>query len=221
MPVIHGRTLPEIKFSCELTEEAGFEGGIVGLGGLVPVLQSTGSSKAARNFIVDAVRYVNSRYCGSHLHVFGAGSPNTIRALLAAGASSVDSIAWRQAAAYGSVYVAGSAQRLLKWDRAGRPPRPVVHPDERRLVEACNCPVCRNVGPDSRIGQLAQSFRARAVHNAHTLITEFNDGLAKQTKLPDAWVDALAFDREAEWASVAVRDTNAALNTFRSAISSF
>jgi tRNA-guanine family transglycosylase len=196
IPVIHGRSLGEIDLACALTANAGFRGAKVGIGGLVPLLQQTGRRADTRAFIVRAVRTVRQHFPDSGVHVFGAGSPQTIQAMFTAGASTVDSIAWRRAAAFGAVYVDAGAQRLLPGAHVQNRSRPILTGHEIDKLGLCRCPSCARQPVEDRLRILATSFRARALHNAWTIGHTFSDknqaSIAPEVSLSDGWIEALS-----------------------------
>jgi 7-cyano-7-deazaguanine tRNA-ribosyltransferase len=196
IPVIHGRSLTEIALSCVLTKNAGSGIRKVGIGGLVPLLQQTSRRAATRSFIVRSVRTVREHFPEADVHVFGAGSPQTIEAMFRAGASTVDSIAWRRAAAFGAIYVDDGAQRLLPGAPVENRSRPILSAHEIEKLSRCSCPACALQNIDDQLGKLAKSFRARALHNAWTISHAFSRTTAtafvSEVSLSDGWLQALA-----------------------------
>lgn len=185
MPVIHGRTIHEISDACRDVRRRIRVPQIVALGGMVPLLRGTASHKQfsyrrwtgqvgfAADFVADAVRLCREEFPNSRLHVFGVGSPTTAIALLALGADSVDSLAWRRAAGYGTIFLAGCAERIVSTQQRRRLSRPSLSPEDLTILAACGCPICSQFGDlKRRITILAGSYVARAVHNVSTLLSE-------------------------------------------------
>lgn len=196
IPVIHGREIDEIVLSCKLTGQAGFSAGKIGIGGLVPLLQRTSRVSETRSFIVRAVRTVRQHFTDSEVHVFGAGSPQTIQAMFEAGASTVDSIAWRRAAAFGAIYVAGGSQRLLPGSTVQNRSRPTLNEPELEHLARCGCPACAGLEIVNRLEKLSKSFQARALHNAWTISDTFSvqplSRSMQRVTLSNGWNEALS-----------------------------
>jgi tRNA-guanine family transglycosylase len=158
---------------------------MIALGGMVPFLRGwmshahftyrrmDGSLGSSKTFIADALAICREQFPKSSVHVFGAGSPTTAIALLGLGADSVDSLAWRRAAGYGTIFLAGCAERIVSTQPRIRASRPTLSESDRLALKSCQCPIC---SPRSRyrdrIAELARSYVSRAVHNIWTLRTE-------------------------------------------------
>lgn len=180
MPVVQGRTEKEIIKSCEGILHRFPNPTWIAIGGLVPLLRTSGFHRIARASTPQAriarlIRTVRSYFPNSILHVFGVGSIQTMLALFSIGAQSADSIGWRQAAGFGSIYLPGTNQRLLSWDSEGQRPRPIISTDERELLARCNCPVCRPIKRlQHRIRRLSSGFEPRSLHNLWVLQNEID-----------------------------------------------
>jgi 7-cyano-7-deazaguanine tRNA-ribosyltransferase len=185
MPVVHGRTLSEISIACHDVRLRVTQPRTVALGGVVPFLRGAMSREVTRRrcsqhaqrsgaeFVADALALCRSQFPQSRIHVFGVGSPTTAIALLALGADSVDSLAWRRAAGYGTIFLAGCAERIVSIKSRQRFSRPVLSIRDRRALRQCDCPVCRGQSDvRGRIRALGTSYVARAVHNVWTLVSE-------------------------------------------------
>jgi 7-cyano-7-deazaguanine tRNA-ribosyltransferase len=120
------------------------------------------------NLITEMRRAVGSEF----LHVFGAGSLSTIFLLFLAGADSVDSASWRLKAAFGAIQLPGLADRFLAFRKNHSRVRKLLTPRCRDMLSQCRCPVCANLTLEDRIKHLSCYFEARAIHNAHVLISE-------------------------------------------------
>lgn len=102
-------------------------------------------------------------------------------ALFSLGAQSADSIGWRQAAGFGSIYLPGRNQRLLSWKWESARPRPLIDATDRILLAECNCPVCRPIELlRYRIRRLNGSFTQRSLHNLWVLRREIDSLIAAQ-----------------------------------------
>jgi queuine/archaeosine tRNA-ribosyltransferase len=185
MPVIHGWSLSEISRACRQVRSRISCPVMLGLGGMVPFLRGMmcharfcyrrpdGDRGSAYDFVADAIALCRSEFPSSRLHVFGVGAPTTAIALLALGADSVDSLAWRRAAGYGTIFLAGCAERIVSERPRQRFSRPGLSRGDRCALSLCTCPVCReHVSVPKRINTLASSYMARGVHNVWTLLTE-------------------------------------------------
>ena len=185
MPVIHGRTLDEIAEACRDVRQRIDDPPIVALGGMVPFLRGhmpqrrfqyqriDGSLASGEMFVADAISVCRGEFPISHLHVLGVSSTTTAIAILMLGANSVDSLAWRRAAGFGTIFLAGRAERIISRRRRVLDSRPRVTSTDRAALEGCECPAC-TLFPHlaDRIRALSDSYIARAVHNVWTLRVE-------------------------------------------------
>jgi tRNA-guanine family transglycosylase len=186
MPVIHGSSLSDIERACsEVRQRTGCPK-VVALGGMVPYLRghmpearfkylrADGIPGTSAEFVADALALCKSSFPRSRVHVFGVGSPTTAVALLALGADSVDSLAWRRAAGYGTIFLPGCAERLVSArDRIHSSSRPNLSRRDRSLLRECECPMCcQHSNLRARLRALSRSYIARSVHNVWTLLAE-------------------------------------------------
>lgn len=184
MPIVHGHTLDEIAKSCRDIRDRVAQPPIVALGGMVPFMRGlmqrqfsyerrNGTRADGATFVADAISVCRAEFAGSHLHVFGAGSTTTAVALLALGADSVDSLAWRRAAGFGTIFLVGHAERIISRKGRLRDSRPRITRKNDSLLNGCSCPVCIvHDQPRQRSRALGDSYIARAVHNVWTLRME-------------------------------------------------
>jgi len=185
MPVVHGHTLDELRLACQRVHELIPEPKQIGLGGLVPLLCSgglvagftyrrlDGSPGDRSDFVADAIVIVKRHFPKSMLHVFGVGSTTTAISVLALGADSVDSLAWRRIASFGAILLPGTSERFPRQRQGRTRSRPVLNDSDLILLEACLCPVCRaQSNVLSRQKNLDSCYKRRAVHNAWTLLRE-------------------------------------------------
>jgi queuine/archaeosine tRNA-ribosyltransferase len=173
MPVIHGRCISEVELSVSLLTQISANSKWVGLGGVVPLLQhrrARGLDMAPELFIARAIAIVRSVFPASKIHVFGAGGTRTLPAVFALGADSGDSIGWRQAAGYGSIFLPLKSQRVVKWNEDKKPPRRLLDDDDFVLIEKCRCPTCRGKSLSQRLDAFRRHFYERSIHNAWTLL---------------------------------------------------
>lgn len=207
VPVAHGVTLDELDRNCRRILEILPAPAVVGLGGLVPTLQLCGAvrrleSNAPQRRIVDSVACVRAHFPQASLHLFGVGSVNTVLGAFAAGIDSVDSIGWRQAAGFGSVFIPGRPRRLLTNRVRERPCRPFANAEDLKELATCCCPVCRSAENEStKFEMLAGHFKPRAAHNIWVLYWEAANYLRARDRgeeskflsrrLSEAWLGAL------------------------------
>ena len=179
MPVVHGRRISEIELSVKLLAREGRNFAWIGLGGIVPLLKSRRvsreiSSMGPEVFIARALRIIRQANPRSRIHAFGAGGTRTFPALFAFGADSADSIGWRQAAGFGSIFLPLKSQRVVKWNSKGRAPRRQLDDADIAQLEVCVCPVCAPANSASmRILQLQKDFYNRSIHNAWVTANQF------------------------------------------------
>jgi queuine/archaeosine tRNA-ribosyltransferase len=196
MPIIHGHTLDEVQKACRDIRQRVARPSIVALGGMVPFMRGlmqrqfsyerrNGMRADGATFVADAISVCRAEFAGSHLHVFGAGSTTTAVALLVLGADSVDSLAWRRAAGFGTIFLAGHAERIISRRDRLLNSRPRIARKNYNLLDGCCCPVCIPYDQArERSRALGNSYIARAVHNVWTLRMEeiaFRDAIVAGT----------------------------------------
>jgi len=177
-PVVHGMSPDELHASCDAI--AGIEPSPtwVCLGGLVPLLRQCGQlrhrAEEARGRLRETVGLVRRNFPQSRLHVLGVGSPRTIATAFEGGADSVDSIGWRRAAGFGTIFLPGGAERFVAHrDRKRAASRPLLNAQDIDTLSQCLCPACHQAGDlDRRLLALASSYLPRAAHNAWVLLNE-------------------------------------------------
>ena len=178
VPVVHGTTTEEVVANCHAIGDVVARPKLICIGGLVPLLRSIGRKSAARErafaWIASIVATVRRHFPSAMIHILGAGSPRTVAAAIRCGADSTDSIAWRRAAGFGTIFLPGTSERFLQpRDRSRATSRPMVNAEEIDLLAKCRCPACSDwKSVDARVSGLAKSYMARAAHNAHVIIRE-------------------------------------------------
>jgi tRNA-guanine family transglycosylase len=200
VPVVHGRLIREISENARAIRQVLPSPTMICLGGLVPLLRRSGRAKASRHirFIAQAVREVRQLYPDRPIHLLGAGSPRTVIAALALGADSVDSMAWRRAAGFGTVFLPGQGERFVDArPRRRATSRPLL---TREDIMNCDCPVCSGKSFGRRLSSLSRGYRKRAAHNAWVLSSEVAAFVAAKaegcldrhlaSRLPAAWLQA-------------------------------
>lgn len=192
-PVIHGVTTDELQANCAAVQSIAAEPAWVCLGGLVPLLRQSGQlgSKAAvaREELRARIGLVRTSFPLSRLHVLGVGSPRTIAVAFDAGADSVDSIGWRRAAGFGTVFLPGGTERFVTArGRKRAASRLQLTELDLSVLAECGCPACERAGElDGRVETLAGSYLPRAAHNAWVLIGE--TGQLRNPTGPNSAVD--------------------------------
>lgn len=177
IPVVHGITADEMAANCTMLRRMNRTPPWVAVGGLVPLLRRSGSrvrTARAKNELATAISLVRTHFPDSVLHVLGAGAPNTISMAFRCGADSVDSVGWRRAAGFGTIFLPGGSERFVA-ERNRKLPRsrPALDDGDMRSLEICRCPACVRAGTlAERLECLSDSYLARAAHNAHILLEE-------------------------------------------------
>jgi len=177
VPVIHGTTVIEIAQNCERVMEVHTRPRMVCLGGLVPLLRRTGRTFEARSrafsWIRDCIAEVRRQFPRSLIHILGAGAPQTVSDVICCGADSTDSLAWRRAAGFGTIYLPGTSERFVaSRSRARATSRPLLNASELEQLAACACPACKEWPRlEDRINDLSNSYLARAAHNAFVVLS--------------------------------------------------
>lgn len=207
MPVVHGRSSLEIERSVQLLTRNNNHPTWIGLGGIVPLLQHRNVAKEISTtgpevFIARAIANIRAAFPRSMIHAFGAGGARTFAAIVALGADSADSIGWRQAAGFGSVFLPLKSQRTVVWNSENPPPRRKLDDEDLQQLAQCRCPIC-SVSPSvpATISAFQSSFHSRAIHNAWTIVRQMDywphtrdelRSLVGNGRLGDAWAKAIA-----------------------------
>jgi queuine/archaeosine tRNA-ribosyltransferase len=207
VPVVHGAAYKEMERNCDAIRRFYQSPSLVGIGGLVPTIQRCGNARIPNSgspqaTICQAIVAVRRHFPKSKIHIFGVGSLHTALGVIAAGANSVDSIGWRQAAGYGSVFIPGSYRRLLTDRHRDSPCRPFVSEEDLGLLARCRCPACRSSGQRfDNVARLRASFHPRAIHNIWVLYGEVAGYLIARRngcdhayltqRLSEAWLSVL------------------------------
>lgn len=182
--VVHSYNINHIERRCQELRNLAPDPLIVCIGSLVPILrgkgitgklsiQGRGESKMYQRwrFIAQLIQRVRTNFPNSFLHVFGAGTASTILLLYLLGIDSVDSVAWRLKAAYGVVRFPGLADRYAT-DFIYTRTRRRVAADCWELLRSCSCSACDGLKLIRRVKVMAESFEARAIHNAQVFIDD-------------------------------------------------
>ncbi|MBB4376479.1 hypothetical protein [Bradyrhizobium sp. SBR1B] len=178
MPVVHGRTRAEVEVCLDLIASISSRPRWVGIGGVVPLLlgrrQLADWEGSPESFIAMCVQATRSRFQRSKIHVFGAGGTRTFPAMVALGADSADSIGWRQAAGYGSVFLPLKSQRIVSPGADMRAVRKILGRTDAADVMRCGCPICtKSATFRGRIALFKKSFHNRSIHNAWVIGNQF------------------------------------------------
>jgi 7-cyano-7-deazaguanine tRNA-ribosyltransferase len=174
MPVIHGHTKTSVEwFIKRLDRIADFK--MYGLGSLVPSVFNARGVGGIHN-VIEMLCYVRKCLPGKLIHVFGVGSTITMHLMFASGADSLDSSSWRTKAAYGIIQLPGTGDRYIT-GRAGKATGKNyldLSKDERKTLERCGCPGCRETGLAGLRGlnNPRGSFELRALHNSYVFQRE-------------------------------------------------
>ncbi len=177
-PVVHGTSVEEIERNCAGIRRIEHTPAWVCLGGQVPLLRQSGQLRQkaieARRQFHETVTLVRQAFPGSRLHVLGVGAPRTIAAAFEGGADSVDSVGWRRAAGFGTIFMPGGTERFVsERGRKRANSRLMLTDTDLAALAECKCPACRREERlADRLTVLAGSYLARAAHNASVLIAQ-------------------------------------------------
>lgn len=177
-PVVHGVSPDELRANCDAIAGVEPSPEWVCLGGLVPLLRQCGQlrhrAQEARARLRETIGIVRRQFPHSRLHVLGVGSPRNIATSFESGADSVDSIGWRRAAGFGTIFLPGGTERFVAHrDRKRAASRLVLTAQDIDTLSGCLCPACCQAGSiDQRLMTLAGSYLPRAAHNAWVLLSE-------------------------------------------------
>jgi len=159
VPVIHGYSSGSAGWFIRKLGKIG-DFFIYGVGSLVPSVFSQRGAKRLYN-VIKVISYIRRRLSDKLIHVFGVGSTLTMHLMFYLGVDSVDSSGWRKKAAYGAIQLPGVGDRYITPKRRSKN-YPGLSSSEKRLLDECECPVCRK----HSIEELISSFKLRALHNA-------------------------------------------------------
>jgi 7-cyano-7-deazaguanine tRNA-ribosyltransferase len=177
-PVIHGVSEDELHANCDAVRRVDRCPQWVCVGGLVPLLRQSGrrgpTGPEARTRLKETIKLVRESFPASQLHVLGVGSPRTMLTAYDGGADSVDSVGWRLAAGFGTIFLPGGTERFVANRHRKRASSRLTLTDADRAVLArCECPACVDIPAlENRIEKLAASYLPRAAHNAWILLEE-------------------------------------------------
>lgn len=184
VPVIHGPEIDDIHRNAEACAKIIDGPSLVALGGLVPTLRYSASRpQEVIRKLVSAVNAVKAAFPSSGVHILGAGAPRTLAYAFMAGASSVDSIGWRRAAGFGTIFLAGRGERFVEHRDRKRPrSRPVLTSDDHEALAQCTCPPCSEAGDvDARISTLASHYSKRGLAAAGAGVVPHGEGFPRRS----------------------------------------
>jgi len=187
VPVVHGATVEEVSNNCSNISKLVKRPRMVCIGGLVPLLRKSLQNGPGRArsiaWLKAVVAAVRDAFPKSVIHILGAGSPLNVAAAIACGADSTDSLAWRRAAGFGSIYLPGTGERFLApRNRERESSRPLLNKRELQMLEVCVCPACSDwPNLTRRIAGLSACYLARAAHNAHVVLSQARAGRSMAT----------------------------------------
>lgn len=184
VPVLHGYTCHALQSRSEQVRGLA-ESRLVCVGSMVPLFRRPSLAASLTRgrvcsspwlngwrVITRLMRAVRAANPSTTIHVLGAGSLGLIYLLVLMGIESFDSVSWRVEAAYGNIQLPGLALRSLRRQRARHTKRRLGIAEFPILAD-CSCPACEGLSLETRIQELRRSYRHRAIHNAHVLISEF------------------------------------------------
>jgi 7-cyano-7-deazaguanine tRNA-ribosyltransferase len=184
--VVHSYNAGHTMRRCQQLRLLSPDPPVVCIGSLVPLLRGqgvagkfvNGSANNPRThqrwrYIIHLIRCVRAAFPNALLHVFGAGTLSSIWFFYILGVDSVDSVAWRLKAAYGAIRLPALGDRYVA-DFTHTRTRRRTSAQCLRLLEVCRCSACDGLRLRRRLAVLAESFKARAVHNAQVFIDELN-----------------------------------------------
>jgi hypothetical protein len=163
-----------------------------------------GLENSPETFIAHALKLIRAAFPKSKIHVFGAGGTRTFPAVYALGADSGDSIGWRQAAGFGSIFLPMTSQRTVSWNVEEKPPRKLLGDSDFLQLAKCKCPICRHLDVPDKIDAFRRHFYNRAIHNAWIVLHQWQfwphsrrnllSDIANGT-LGAGWADAVSSSR--------------------------
>jgi len=187
VPVVHGVRNDEIGSNCRAIASLISRPTMICVGGLVPILRHAGRQSARRDLVFawmgSIISIVRSHFPSAIIHVLGAGSPQTVKAVIRCGADSTDSLAWRRAAGYGTIFLPETSERFVRArDRKRAGSRPTLKPAEIDMLARCECPACSEWEQvEKREAELANSYLARAAHNAVVILREAKSAVSNRS----------------------------------------
>jgi len=188
VPLVHGITIEEVTDNCEAIGELLPQPMLIRVGGLVPLPRrsgrDSGDADGALASIASMVSNVRPHFPLALVHVLGAGSPQTVAPIIRCGADSTDSLAWRRAAGFGTIFLPGTSERFLQpRNRLRAKSWPTINAKDIELLPRCACPACAETNQvEERIAELAESYIARAEHDAFVILQEAKAGATLRSK---------------------------------------
>jgi len=183
VPVIHGHNKKQIDKVINFYQKFdNFD--IYGLGSLVPLMFPYTLKKW--RIVIEIINYVKNRIGDSKLHIFGLGNAVTILLVLYLGVDSVDSVAWRKKAAFGTIQMPGIGQRFIKKGKSKSWTKQI---DWKTFK--CDCIICKGLSSSDALENLYSSFQKRALHNAWVFQKEvelFKEHSQNEKEL-EKWLD--------------------------------
>lgn len=200
VPVVHATNQKSLEIACEDVANRVSSPDWIAVGGLVPYFSKCGFSKLGHDqtpqeHIVSTLKLVKARFPKSRIHALGAGSPQTIIGVVASGADSVDSTAWRTSAGFGCIY--SETGKRIELIGGMRRRGQTISEAESKEIEDCSCPSCRELTTGrGRIARLKRHFENRSVHNLWNINLHMEkmkkSSLHAKRCLSEAWKYSLA-----------------------------
>lgn len=157
----------------------------------------------AELFIATALTMIREAFPRTKIHAFGAGGTRTFPAVVYFGADSGDSIGWRQAAGFGSIFLPLKSQRAVIWNPAKKAPRKLLGAHDLEQLQNCRCPACiPNKSIADKLRALQGSFYNRSIHNAWTIENQFRYWPKTRSKMKDFIAEG---NLGAQWANAVFR----------------
>jgi queuine/archaeosine tRNA-ribosyltransferase len=107
----------------------------------------------------------------NRIHILGASSGNSSHVMWFAGMDQMDSSNWRIKAAYGKISFPGITEVKIS-KRKSNFGANKWKPNYDKKLKECNCPICKQLSLNQSKEILAESFKARGVHNAWVYLQE-------------------------------------------------
>lgn len=181
LQVIHGWTRKELKTSLKPVVETADS--MITFGScfammtfnaaLDEMISNMGGIRAAliKRFMMFQELLQESGLDEARIHVLGASSGNSSHVMWYSGMDQCDSANWRIKAAFGKIAFVGKTEvkiskRKSSFGASG------WKDEYDQMLKECECPVCRHLSLKQRKELLSESFKARAIHNAHIYLEE-------------------------------------------------
>jgi tRNA-guanine family transglycosylase len=168
VPVLHGWTMKEIRKSLDPVGEEN----LISFGSCLSLKLKGYQDKIIQKF-VNLYRLIKEYpdLKDIRIHILGASGANSSHVCWYSGFEQTDSASWRRIASYGKIVFVGVSEAYIS-NRNATFGRTTWNEKFDILLKECECPICKDKTLVNKKSILAESFPARATHNAYIYLQE-------------------------------------------------